>query len=360
MKARSSIFGSFALASFAALSLAASGCSSASSGDPILHVGGDDGSIGHEVAPYDPNEGGLMNVDSGTGPVVVDASADAFWANDPPPMVCLSETGVVTPIPGGTPECPDDKNREGCPCPTEGKSAPCWPGLRKNRNRGVCVDGQTTCVKSGEFTFTWGACQGYVLPTPGATAGKEACVCFSGGTWSIANLSPCFFGTSATVTTGAVSTVPTYDSTGKLTGSACPSIGSGAVTAPSTPWSHTTLKTDCAGHFKLCYTLKAGDVKNPLASDCTVATVCAEGDYTTPNVEQKWPDLPSWVTNSATCAQKFNSTGGYGEMSVVGESVECNGVNKVFNRVGYCSSSCNSNPSGPGCAGCSNGGSGSF
>jgi hypothetical protein len=66
------------------------------------------------------------------------------------------------------------------------------------------------------------------------------------------------------------------------------------------------------------------------------------------------------VTNSATCAQKFNSTGGYGEMSVVGESVECNGVNKVFNRVGYCSSSCNSNPSGPGCAGCSNGGSGSF
>jgi hypothetical protein len=66
------------------------------------------------------------------------------------------------------------------------------------------------------------------------------------------------------------------------------------------------------------------------------------------------------VTNSATCAQKFNSTGGYGEMSVVGESVECNGVNKVFNRVGYCPSSCNSNPSGPGCAGCSNGGSGSF
>src|SRR5438477_13107811 len=75
--------------------------------------------------------------------------SDAFWAQDPPPKWCGPDGGVPQ-TPGGTPECPDDKNREGCPCPTEGMKASCWPGLRANRGLGQCHDGVTTCQKFGE------------------------------------------------------------------------------------------------------------------------------------------------------------------------------------------------------------------
>jgi hypothetical protein len=44
----------------------------------------------------------------------------------------------------------------------------------------------------------------------------------------------------------------------------------------------------------------------------------------------------------------------------VGTSIECDMVDKVFGRVSYCSSTCNTNPSAPGCSGCGAGGSGSF
>ena len=81
---------------------------------------------------------------------------DAFWATDPPPPVC--QGGTQPPAPGGTPECPDDKNREGCACTTPGATAPCWPGLRKNRNRGQCRDGTTVCQASGEVAARWGGC----------------------------------------------------------------------------------------------------------------------------------------------------------------------------------------------------------
>ncbi len=345
----------------AAISYAALGCGSSSSGGTVLSPGGNgDASLGGDVA-YDPDSQGLQGVDAGTSNAA-DISAEAFFVNDPPPATC-GDAGVTPVAPGGTVDCPDDKNLEGCPCPTEGQSAACWPGYRKNRNRGQCKDGTTTCVKNGEIGLAWGPCNGYVLPDPAATAGAAACLCFSGGTWAIANLEPCFYGASTSSPTGAVSTIPTYDSSGSVTAITCPSPGSGGgVTAPSTPWSHTTLKTDCAGHFRLCYTLKAGDSKNPQPTDCTITSVCAEGDYTTANVVQPWPDLPSWVApdSASSCIQQFNATGGYGEMSVVGTSVECNGVNKVFNRVGYCSSACTQNPSAPGCVGCSSGGSGSF
>jgi hypothetical protein len=66
------------------------------------------------------------------------------------------------------------------------------------------------------------------------------------------------------------------------------------------------------------------------------------------------------------CATQFATTGGYGEMSVEGTSIECDDIGDgsggryVFNRVNYCPLSCNTNPSGPGCAGCMMGGSGSF
>ena len=56
----------------------------------------------------------------------------------------------------------------------------------------------------------------------------------------------------------------------------------------------------------------------------------------------------------------FNENGGYAEMSVDGQSDECEEVKKVFNTVDYCPASCGANPNLPECANCGNGGSGQF
>jgi len=286
---------------------------------------------------------------------------DAYWADDPPPESCM-DGGLNYPVPGGTPECPDDKNREGCPCTVTGETAACWPGFRKNRNRGVCHDGTTTCIQKGENERTWGPCEGYQLPT--GTEGKAACQCFSAGQWKISNLSPCFVDMGGgDGSAGAVSTI------WNGTQASCPSISGGTLTQPSEPWSPNSLRVDCAGHFKLCYTLKAGDAQNPLASDCVLASVCTEADYPTENVEQAFPDLPSWLATTPAeiqCSMQFAQSGGYGEMTVVGLSVECDEIDdgsggpQVFNRVQYCPLSCAQNPSAPGCENCQAGGSGSF
>jgi len=122
-----------------------------------------------------------------------------------------------------------------------------------------------------------------------------------------------------------------------------------------------TLQVDCAGHFRLCFTLKAGDPSKPQPTDCALAQVCTETDYTTAGQEQPVPDLPPWSTDNASCSQQFATTGGYGEMSVKGTSIECDEVpDHVFNRVGYCPTSCNQDPKGPGCQNCMQGGSGAF
>jgi hypothetical protein len=242
-------------------------------------------------------------------------------------------------------------------------TAPCWPGLRVDRNVGQCKDGMTTCNPANEgLSLAWGACDGYVLPTPGATAGAAACKCFSSGKWAIANLSPCFI-TDGT-TTYAVSTYidPTSMS------ATCPAQDTMPPFTPtSQPWSTDTLTVDCEGEFKLCYTLKAGSASSPMASDCVVAgPICTSDFYSTANMPQTFPPLPSWVGTDTACAAAFNSTGGYGEMSVVGKSELCevidngSGGGLVFNRVQYCPSSCNTNPSGAGCTNCMQGGSGGF
>jgi len=344
---RTIFWGSVVVTLFAgAVTLAACGASGDKNGDEGLGPSGTDQDS--STHPYvDGGSDGFTLPESGPGldTSIPDYGAEAFWADDPPPASC-GDSGVTPPVPGGTPECPDDKNREGCPCLTEGKTAACWPGYRKNRNHGICKDGTTTCVRH-EADLTWGPCNGYVLPTDPTGTGKAACTCFSGGTWKIANLSPCFEGSGSSYT-GAVSTLPNYDSTGAAH-PACPT-GTGV---PSEDWSTTTLTVDCAGHFKLCFTLKAGSATAPSATDCVVTQQCAEGDYTTANVEQKWPDLPAWESTDAACATKFATSGGYGEMSVVGTSVECDHVEKVFNRVTYC-------PLGSTDPSCGSGGGGSF
>jgi hypothetical protein len=274
-------------------------------------------------------------------------SSDAFWAEDPPPMFCALDGGTPPKVPGGTPQCPDDKNREGCPCTKAGETVPCWPGLRVNRGLGQCMDGTTTCQMFGELGLAWGPCKGYVLPTPGATGGRAACKCFSGGTWKIDNLSPCFYGLNPPGSGGAVSTI----------NGNCP----GMFAKPAEPWSANTVTVDCVGRFKLCYTLKAGDANNPMPNDCVLTEVCTEADYVQANVAQPFPPLPSWITNDTACSQKFAQSG-YGEMSVDGVSLLCDKVKKVFNRVRYCPLKCSmqGNENLPECKNCMQGGGGNF
>jgi len=320
-----------------------------------------DGSVGGAGGSGATGAGGGMLTDANVLGDGQQFDPDAYWADDPPPQQCL-DSGMSYPTPGGTPDCPDDKNREGCPCSTAGEQAACWPGFRKNRNRGICHDGTTTCVAEGENQAKWGPCVGYQLPT--GDSGAAACLCFSAGQWKVDNLSPCFIDSGGGPgSAGAVSTILNGNS------ASCPPISSLPVPKPSQPWSTNSLKVDCAGHFKLCYTLKAGDVKNPSASDCTLISVCTEGDYPLANQVTPFPPLDSWVADSPAqvqCAMKFANSGGYGEMSVVGLSVECDEIDdgsggpKVFNRVGYCPLYCNQTPNAPECVNCQTGGSGQF
>lgn len=288
----------------------------------------------------------------GAAPRDVQYSANEVWADDPPPEWCgPANSAKKPPEPGGTPECPGDKNKEGCPCTKVGETASCFPGKRVNRNLGVCKDGKTTCIQDGEFGRVWSPCEDFVLPSAGATKGKEACKCFSEGQWKLDNLSPCLI----TESSGTY-----YASSAECTGSVAP-----PKTKPSTPWSKNTLRVDCAGHFKLCYTIKAGSVKTASNADCTVTSVCTEADYVEAGKEQAFPALPAWLSTDSACVEQFLKEGGYGEMSVVGESVLCddvsdNGKPLVFQRAGYCPMDCDTRPNDADCKGCSAGGSGSF
>jgi hypothetical protein len=298
------------------------------------------------------------------------------FANDPPPNYCGPNPQAAPPKPGGTADCPDDKNKPGCGCTTAGEEAACWTGLRANRHLGICKDGVTKCVQKDENTKAWGPCEGQVLPVAGQTKGAQACKCFSLGKWNLKNLSPCFRqycggpadadGNCAPGEDLGYFAVSTFDDG---TGAKCTDQGTTPPgPTPPGPWTSDTLTVDCAGHFKLCYELKAGDFANPQPGDCSLTKQCVEGDYLKENVEQAFPDLPAWTSADQACAKKWKTTGGYGEMTVVGESVLCDKVDDgsggsfVFNRVKYCPPTCRdaANKDKPECQNCGQGGSGQF
>jgi hypothetical protein len=365
------------------------------------------------------SSGGKFDPDGSFGEGGIDGGD--LYANDPlPPLCpapdtaacCASPNPPKDPSVTGTVDCPSDKNKPGCGCTTPGQQAPCWTGLRANRNLGVCKDGVTTCTAINETSYAWGECVGQVLPTAGATKGPAACRCFSAGAWKLANISPCFIkycntndcapnagtrtdtskcqqpaqpGVACDGTTGPCECVDanannagsgTNGTWGLSTimgsggSSSCPTIASNTPppALPSSAWTTDTLNVDCAGHFKLCYELKAGDYANPQAGDCSLTKLCVEADYLTQGVEQAFPDLPAWSSPDSACADKWSKSGGYGEMSVVGESVRCDkiddgaGNSYVFNRVKYCPRKCENgaNASAAECQGCQQGGGGTF
>jgi hypothetical protein len=363
MRTRFSFLTLFAVGSTLTLVAAACGSSSGNSGfgDNGGGDNGGDGSAGDDASTNPLFDGNIQQGQEGGDATY---SSDAYFAMDPPYMICAPDgaAGIDAAPPGGTPMCPDDKNLPGCACPTVGATATCWTGLRAQRDVGVCKDGMTTCTMTGETSQAWGPCVGEVLPTAGATMGADACKCFSSGQWAIANLSPCFWGTDGSG--GAQSTVDP-------TSPACFTTQPPAI--PTSIWSTDTVTADCVGTFTLCYTLKAGNGAMPQPTDCTVAQVCTTNYYPVANQVTPFPDLAAWATTTAaenTCAAQFATSGGYGEMSVTGTSELCEAIGDVndagvqtpyvFNTVTYCPSSCNSDPTGPGCTNCMSGGGGTF
>ena len=129
-----------------------------------------------DAAGDDPfRDSGFTNPDLVPVPDASSLSPDAFFVNDPQPPYSGADGKMLPPSAvSGTRDCPDDKNREGCPCTTPGQKALCWPGKRINRNHGVCRDGMTRCEMGQEFGNRWGACVGYTLPVEAATEGAPA------------------------------------------------------------------------------------------------------------------------------------------------------------------------------------------
>lgn len=323
----------------------------------------DGGAMDAAPDPFgNPDRGNLSNIPDAARIHDAMPTVDAFFVNDPPPQYCGPDAGGGSAQnPGGTVECPDDKNREGCPCPEVGMEAACWPGKRANRNHGICKDGTTVCNADPEFGPRWGPCEGYVLPEEGVSAGPEACGCFSSGQWSLTNLSPCIFtGTNRTYLYSSW-----LDSNGDIQCGG-PYPDDMRPPAPDMAWSQSTLNVDCAGQFRLCFTIKAGDVDDPQPDDCEIMTSCVDVWYGEEGVDQELPDLPAWSSGTSSCARMFYRNGGYGEMSVIGESIECDVVDDgsgnpfVFHRTNYCAPTCLDTPNTPECMGCRTGGSGQF
>jgi hypothetical protein len=348
MRQRHSLHRNLILASSVAFLVGASsvqcGGNGATNGFGASTGSGANGTGGTSGLGGEPGNDGSITFDVQT----MDYSAEQIYASDPPPTTC--DGGGMPPPVGGTPDCPSDKNLPGCDCTAEGAgaTAPCWTGLRKNRDHGDCKDGTTTCG-AGE-QLVWGPCVGEVLPVAGST-GKAACTCFSTGHWDVANLSPCFYTDGST--SGAISTIQNG------TQIACPSS---FTSAPTDPWSTDTLSADCTGSFNLCYTIKAGNGMSPQPNDCIVAQVCSASYYMTANAVQTWPPLPGWISDpsASACVAQFQASGGYGQMSVDGQSDQCELIDEVFQTVTYCPTACN-DPNPPAmCAMCQAGGGGSF
>lgn len=304
----------------------------------IVMACGDDGSTFKDpnATPGVFGDGGFGEASSG-GP--------DLYKNDPLPAWCGPDSGVPQPEIGGTEECPDDKNKPGCGCNTPGETAPCWTGLRKHRNLGVCKDGVATCNVKNETLNVWSECVGQVLPVPDGK-GSEACSCFSVGTWKIDNTSPCNYSPDG-VNYWSYSTVPTAAEAGCTT--AAP-VAQG--TLPNGDWSTNRLTVDCAGQYKLCFRIRAGVYENPSPTDCILGETCVDANYLEANKEQELPPLKAWFGNDSACSKKWekdtptNVSPGYGEMIVKGQTVRCESVDDgagqdfVFHRVKYCPNDC--------------------
>jgi len=124
---------------------------------------------------------------------------------------------------------------------------------------------------------------------------------------------------------------------------------------PTGVWSGVKVSSACEGTAQLCVSIRAGDVKNLSAEDCTLATRCTSIAYTTPNQILQVLPLAGWTAESSGCAQRQEQTGAYLEFTVQSDALGCGmGVDQTT-RIGICPARCRSDPKGSGCDVCGTG-----
>ena len=129
----------------------------------------------------------------------------------------------------------------------------------------------------------------------------------------------------------------------------------------------TSSRSTARGSSPSATRIKAGDAEAPAATDCIVGQSCTTAYYAEPNVAQDLPPLGPWLSTDPACARQFAATGGYGEMTVVGVTLDCQQIGApnhpyVFSRAPYCPLCCSDGSCTDGfdCAACTSGGSGGF
>lgn len=272
--------------------------------------------------------------DDAGSPTDMGPPAPRDWGTpDAATVETCSPDGGMTSMPM---DCTASVPVPGCPCDSVGATD-------------TCANGQMiTCEANGEFGGRWGACTGS---------------CFSSGTWELDNTSPCLLSDAGGTVTDAFSSW--FEGSSISCGG--PYTAGEPVPVPTEDWSANRLTVDCQGQFTLCYTIKAGDADAPDPSDCIVGQSCTSAYYAAPNVEQELPALGPWLASDTACARDFADNGGYGEMTVVGVTLDCQQIGAtdspfVFNRRPYCPLCCadDSCTDGFDCDACSTGGSGGF
>jgi hypothetical protein len=125
--------------------------------------------------------------------------------------------------------------------------------------------------------------------------------------------------------------------------------------APTAAWTGLKVSSACQGTAQVCVSIRAGDVKNLSADDCTLATRCSSITYTTPNQIVESLPLAGWTAESSGCAQRHEQTGAYLEFTVQSDTLGCGmGVDQTI-RVGVCPARCQTDPKGAGCEVCGSG-----
>jgi hypothetical protein len=121
---------------------------------------------------------------------------------------------------------------------------------------------------------------------------------------------------------------------------------------PSLAWSKVRVSAPCTGSGQLCITVRGGDSRTPLETDCTLATRCTNIDYAAAGAVLEQPALASWVAESSACAARYEQLGGYLEFRLTSDTLGCGDQTADVRRLPLCPARCQAEPSGDGCDVC--------
>ena len=185
----------------------------------------------------------------------------------------------------GTPECPDDKKPPRLRMSDAGKTIPCLAGAARKPQLGHLSRRRNHLrARAGELGQNLGSMKDTSCPSPERPPEPMPASVFRRDAGRFDNLVPCFY----TLKRSRHRATSSVIQGGKPT---C--VDEPAAAKPTSPWSPEHLTVDCVGHWKLCYTLRAGDGKIR-STDCVVATSCNRRRLPMPTNHQALPQLPAW------------------------------------------------------------------